>query len=189
MLIGDRVRLRAVQPSDYPLLAQWLNDSRVMLYWGRPGNTVSVAEVARLEETEAARGNSRKYVIEVDGDRAIGQIDYYDLDWRVRSAWVSILIGDEEYWSGGYGTDAMRTLLRYLFDQLALHRVTLTVHESNARAQRSYEKNGFVREGVMRDWAYFDGHWENGVVMAVLEGDYRRAVGGALSGSLPPHGA
>jgi RimJ/RimL family protein N-acetyltransferase len=179
MLIGDRVRLRAVEPADYPHIARWLNDAQVMFYWGRPGNTVAVAEVARLDQAEAARGNSQKYVIEVE-DRAIGQIDYYDLDWRVRSAWVSVLIGDKDYWSGGYGTDAMRTLLRYLFDQLGLHRVTLTVHETNARAQRSYEKNGFVREGLLRDWAYFDGHWENGVVMGVLAQDFRDKVGSPM---------
>lgn len=175
MLTGKLVRLRAVEPADYSLLTRWLNDSDVMVYWGRPGNTVSYTEVAERESRDAARGNSRKFIVEtLEGD-AIGQIDYYDLDWQARSAWVSILIADARFWGGGYGTDAMRVLLRHLFEQMGLHRVALTAHESNARAIRSYEKNGFTREGTLRDWAYFDGRWVNGVLMSVLAADFAAA--------------
>lgn len=172
MLIGERIELRAVEVADYALLWRWLNNPEVMQYWGRPGNTVSLPQVARDEEALAARDSSYKYIIQTRDAEPIGQIDYYDLDWRQRSAWTSIMIGDSEYWSGGYGTDAMRTLLRYLFEQLALHRVTLTVHESNTRAQRSYEKNGFVAEGVLREWQYFNGQWVNGIIMSVLDRDF-----------------
>jgi RimJ/RimL family protein N-acetyltransferase len=168
MLRGRLVDLRAIEPADYPLLARWYNRPDVMTYWGLPGNTVSVAEVARKEEAETFRGNSRKYLVQTKDAQPIGFVDYYDLDWQARRGWVSILIGEESYWGGGYGTDAMRTLLRYLFSQLGLHRVSLNVHESNVRAQRSYRKNGFVQEGLMRDWTYFDGRWENGILMSVL---------------------
>jgi RimJ/RimL family protein N-acetyltransferase len=68
----------------------------------------------------------------------------------------------------------MRALLGYLFMQLDLHRVALTAHESNVRAQRSYAKTGFVLEGRLRDWAFFDGQWVNGVVMSVLKDDFLR---------------
>jgi RimJ/RimL family protein N-acetyltransferase len=172
MLMGKLVNLRAVEPADYELLWRWVNMPEIMKYWGRPGNTQSLAEVAEQERMQAARGNSAKFMVETRDGRAIGQIDYYELDWQKRSAWVSILIADKEYWGGGYGTDAMRTLVRYLFRQLGLHRVSLNVHESNLRAQRSYQKVGFVREGVMRDWAYFDGQWMNAVLMSVLESDF-----------------
>lgn len=175
MIQGTIVDLRAVEEKDAVLLWRWLNDPRVMIYWGRPGATMSLTEVQNQERNESSRGNSRKYIIQTKAGEAIGQIDYYDLDWQNRSAWVSIMIGEPEYWSGGYGTDAMRSLLGYLFRQLDLHRVALTVHESNTRAQRSYEKSGFEREGVLRDWAHFDGNWVNGVLMAVLQADFRRA--------------
>jgi RimJ/RimL family protein N-acetyltransferase len=172
MLRGTRVNLRAVEPADYQLIWSWLNDASIMVYWGRPGTTLSLPEVQRREEAEASRGNSRKYIVETTEGHPIGQIDYYDLDWQNRSAWVSIMIADPDYWGGGYGTEAMRTLLTFLFVQFGLHRVALTVHESNERAQRSYEKNGFVREGVLRDWAFFDGRWHDGVIMSVLDQDF-----------------
>lgn len=171
---GTLVDLRAVEPDDIPLLARWLNDPEVMEYWGRPGYTVSVPEVESQERLQSARGTSHKYIIQAKSGEAIGQIDFYDLDWQNRSAWTSIMVGEQSFWSGGYGTDAMRTLLGYLFRQLQLHRVALNVHETNVRAQRSYGKNGFVQEGVMRDWAFFNGHWVDGIVMAVLAEDFER---------------
>jgi RimJ/RimL family protein N-acetyltransferase len=172
MLSGQKVNLRALEPSDYELIWRWMNDTVSMVYWGRPGNTVSLSEIARQEDSQALRGNSRKYMVETKDGAAIGIVDYYDLDWQARSAWVSILIGEEDFWGGGYGTDAMRTLLAYLFRQLGLHRITLTTHESNERAQRSYEKSGFVREGILRDWAYFNDRWVNGVLMSVLDREF-----------------
>jgi RimJ/RimL family protein N-acetyltransferase len=175
MLVGSRVRLRAVETADYGLLHRWLNDAEVMFFWGRPGNTQSLTEISAEEERNALRANSRKYIIEtLDQSQPIGQIDYYDLDLIARSCWTSIMIGNPEYWGGGYGTDAMRALLRYLFGQLGVHRVVLTTHQSNVRAQRSYEKNGFVQEGVLRDWMFFDGSYQAGVIMAVLEDDFRQ---------------
>jgi RimJ/RimL family protein N-acetyltransferase len=177
MLIGSRVKLRAIGPADYPLLAAWHNDPAVMKHWGRPGNTMSLEQITRREEFEASRDNSQKYIVETTEEVPIGQIDYYDLDWQARSTWVSILIGDPAYWGGGFGTDAMRVLLTYLFDQLGLHRVSLTVHEENERAQRSYRKNGFVPEGTLRDWAFYDGRWVNGLLMSVLESDFRATAG------------
>lgn len=185
MLTGNLVDLRAIEPADLELLTVWMNDPAVMLYWGRPGNTVTIAEVAENERREAARGTSRKYMIATKSGRRVGIIDYYDLDWVARSAWTSVLIGDQEYWGGGYGTDAMRTLLRYLFRQLGLHRVSLNVHESNARAQKSYAKNGFTTEGTLREWAYFDGRWVNAILMSVLDRDFEALAGKALPPSEP----
>jgi RimJ/RimL family protein N-acetyltransferase len=175
MLVGSRVRLRALEAGDYDLLHRWLNDANVMQFWGRPGNTQSLAEITGDEERNAKRGNSRKYIIEtLEQNEAIGQIDYYDLDLVSRNCWTSIMIGNPDYWGGGYGTDAMRVLLRYLFGQLDVHRVVLTTLETNVRAQRSYAKNGFVQEGVLRDWMFFDGAYQAGIIMSVLDEDFRR---------------
>jgi RimJ/RimL family protein N-acetyltransferase len=172
MLSGKLVNLRAVEPADYLLLWRWLNDPEVMFFWGRPGNTESLPEVTERELAQSKRGDTRKFIVETKDAEPIGQIDYYDLNWQHRSASVSIMLGERDYWGGGYGTDAMRTLLRYLFEQLRLHRVSLTTHETNTRAIRSYHKNGFVAEGTLREWQFFDSNWVNGVIMSVLEHDF-----------------
>jgi RimJ/RimL family protein N-acetyltransferase len=79
-------------------------------------------------------------------------IDLSGIDWVAGSAWVGIGIGEPADWGKGYGTDAMRILLRYAFAWLNLHRVTLNVFGYNERAVRSYIKCGFTEEGRMRQW-------------------------------------
>jgi RimJ/RimL family protein N-acetyltransferase len=95
------------------------------------------------------------------------------VNWPQRDAFVAIGIGERDYWGKGYGTDAMRLTLRYAFDELNLHRVTLTVWSVNERAIRSYEKAGFKREGVQRETMQRDGRRVDTVVMGVLGEEFR----------------
>jgi [ribosomal protein S5]-alanine N-acetyltransferase len=104
--------------------------------------------------------------------RFIGTARLHSIDWSDRKARLAIGIYDRRFWSHGLGTEAIRLLLQYGFDQLNLNRVELRVLEFNSRAIRSYEKCGFFREGIERDSAFVDGRWENDVVMAILKADY-----------------
>ena len=72
-------------------------------------------------------------------------------NWTPRDAFVGIGIGNRNDWSKGYGSDAMKIILRFAFTELNLRRVTLNVFEYNPRAIRSYEKTGFRHEGRMRN--------------------------------------
>jgi RimJ/RimL family protein N-acetyltransferase len=76
-------------------------------------------------------------------------------------AFVGIGIGETEYWNKGYGSDAMQIILRYAFQELNLHRVSLDVFEYNPRAIRSYQKAGFQIEGRYRQFLNREGHrWD-----------------------------
>ncbi|WP_280697080.1 GNAT family protein [Kitasatospora sp. GP82] len=68
----------------------------------------------------------------------------------------------------GLGTEALRLIVGYGFEQLGLHRISLGVFAFNPRAIHSYEKAGFVVEGVQRDALHYDGAWVDQVVMSIL---------------------
>ena len=62
------------------------------------------------------------------------------------------MIGNRDYWSRGYGTDAILTLLRAIFEEAVLQRVYLHTLAYNERAQKSFRKAGFTDlEPVHRD--------------------------------------
>lgn len=72
----------------------------------------------------------------------------------------------------GYGTDAVRVLARYLFTTRGHHRLTIDPALANERAIRCYERVGFRRVGVMREYERAaDGAWHDGVLMELLAGD------------------
>ena len=73
----------------------------------------------------------------------------------------------------GYGTDATRTLCRFGFDEMNLHRIELLVFAQNTAARRVYEKVGFAVEAVARQAHWGDGRWYDDVHMALLEGELR----------------
>jgi len=57
------------------------------------------------------------------------------------------MIGNRDYWNRGYGTDAISTLVNHIFSQMNLSRIYLKTLESNARAQKCFQKCGFTPYG------------------------------------------
>ncbi len=178
MITGRRVRLRALERSDLPKICEWLNDEEVMYYWGHPGNTRSLAEVERWHGEQVARGqqDSREYIIETLEGVAIGRIVYEHLSMKDRNAELGIQIGEKDHWGKGYGTDAIMTFLNYLFNELQLHRVWLGTESYNLRAQRCYEKCGFVREGVHRESAFVKGQYHDSIIMGILRREFNQQI-------------
>ena len=87
---------------------------------------------------------------------------------------MAIGIGEQDNWSKGYGSDAMRLMLRYGFTELNLHRMSLTVFEQNPRGIRSYEKCGFKHEGRIRDFLLRDGQRSDMLHMGILRQEWDR---------------
>ena len=118
------------------------------------------------DELRYPSSHRRTFAIEtIEDGRHIGNVMYYGLDPRAEEAELGITIGEREYWSHGYGTDTVRTMLRYLFGQLGLKRVYLHTLTWNYRAQECFRRAGFqaVRE-VRRsgyDFIYMEAHPED----------------------------
>ncbi len=90
---------------------------------------------------------------------------------------MGIGLGERENWGKGYGTDAMKIILRYAFTELNLRRVTLDVFEYNQRGVRSYEKAGFVIEGRVRGMILREGRRWDVIFMGILREDWLKQEG------------
>lgn len=72
----------------------------------------------------------------------------------------------------GYGTEAIELVLDFVFEELKLNRLQLEVYSHNERGLRAYEKNGFKREGVLREALYYQGAFSDEIIMAIIRSDY-----------------
>jgi len=173
-LRGDNVRLRAVEEGDLPLLVRWMNDPEVR-YWlhhsDRPDATVESVR-GRFGLTEE-RFPNLVWLIETLEGRPVGHLALLQMDPHHKRAELAISIGEKDCWSRGYGTDAIRTVLRHGFEELGLRRVDLHTDADNARGIRCYEKCGFVREGMMRERRLRYGKPLDMVLMAVLRDEWQ----------------
>ncbi len=86
----------------------------------------------------------RRFAIETLDGKHIGNCGYYGIDEIKGEAELGITIGDRDYWNKGYGTDAVTTLVNYIFRQTNLNRIYLKTLESNSRAQKCFQKCGFT---------------------------------------------
>lgn len=175
LLQGQRVRLGQAEPEVY---------AKTWAAWGR--NTTfyrnmseespipwSVKQRQMWAEQEEPNGRSlRLHILAHPDDRFIGFVGLYDLNTPHRDAWLGIGIGEPEYWSRGYGGEAMRLVLDYAFLELNLHRVTLDVFEYNPRAIHLYEKLGFRVEGRERRWVNRDGQRMDLIHMGILRREW-----------------
>ena len=91
-----------------------------------------------------ADGQGRVFAVETTEGKHIGNCCYYNIDWLRKEAEVGILIGDAAYWDAGYGTDAVKALVDYVFKEKGLKKVYLHTLVWNTRAQKCFNKCGFV---------------------------------------------
>jgi RimJ/RimL family protein N-acetyltransferase len=174
---GKLVRLRAYEKSDLDAVMKWVNDEEVTDLLGGEMLAYPVSSLAEEKFIEAAAAPSdrqKNFAIETLAERRyIGAISFNAIDWQSRHASIGIVIGDKSLWGKGYGTDAMRIIMRLAFDKMNLHRLWLHVHDYNQRAIASYEKCGFKREGVLREEHFARGKYHDTIVMGILESEYR----------------
>lgn len=174
ILAGERVRLRPMTPDDAEHIARWAADPDfARSQWGR----------MRKQGIEAAREfigwfdkpGSRLFAIEHEG-RVVGFANYRDLNTGDRKCEIGLGIGEKDLWSRGLGRDALRTLLRHLFEDLDLQRVGLHVIATNDRAIAAYKAAGFEVEGTERlSRRADDGTFHDMVAMAAIRGRERPA--------------
>ena len=176
MLLGERVRLRAIEREDIPTFVRWFNDPEIRRYLLMYEPMSRVKEERWFESRVEARDEFLLAIEAQVGDDwiHIGNVGLHRIDWKNRTAVFGIALGEKAYWGQGYGTDATRTMLRFAFDELNLHRVELEVYDFNPRAMRCYEKAGFQREGTRRQALFRDGCYWDVHTMAVLQTEFAR---------------
>jgi RimJ/RimL family protein N-acetyltransferase len=108
----------------------------------------------------------------LEGDHLVGYTGLEGDLFPHGEAFVGIGIGLREFWGRGYGTDAMKVILRYAFQELNLRRVGLDAFEYNQRAIRSYEKAGFVYEGRAREYLFREGRRWDLIFMGILREEW-----------------
>jgi RimJ/RimL family protein N-acetyltransferase len=172
-LISERLYLRPIERRDLPILHTFFNDPQIRALTGEVRPTSESGMEAFLERI----GNDPERVwfaiVLKDGDRVIGECGLLRMFPTWRTTDMSMIIGDQAAWGLGYGTEAVHLLLDYAFGSLNFHRIAIGVVSSNERALDFWEKAGFKREGLQRDGYFIRHHYEDFVMLSLLEDEFR----------------
>lgn len=179
LFYGELVRLCAIEPQEYSkAISQWARDSEYSrLLSGRfvCMQSSKHAKEQIIQEQEQTTLRFIEFEIRaLQKDSLLGSLGIELDDWMHGDAFVSIGLGERDYWNQGYGTDAMQVLLRYAFCELNLHRVSLNAFEYNQRALRVYEKIGFAYEGCAKQQVQRDGRRWDMIFMGILGEEWQQ---------------
>lgn len=171
-LQGEMIRLRPIGPQDVDAVWDLVSDQEGARLTGRT-RVYTRDEVAARCATIAARPNRIDLAVTTGGsDEMLGEMVLKRIDPQAGNADLRLVMRPAHR-GRGLGTEAIGLVLGMAFEGLGLHRVGLTVLSINTRAQALYEGLGFVAEGRLRE-AYRDGaRWCDGIVMGLLEEEFR----------------
>ena len=170
-LVGERIYLSPRNVEDVEIFTEWLNDFYITDYTGRSYSTITLQE--EKEYLEKEQNNKNVFaIIDLQTDKIIGSIGLHEINNINRTATLGIFIGNKEYWSKGYGSEAIQLILDFGFNYLNLNNIDLALMEFNQRALKCYEKCGFKEIGRKRKCNFINGKYYDSILMDILTEEF-----------------
>lgn len=156
---------------------RWINSEAT--FWADAGDRPMRSKAAFRRRVEEGRERQAEHPstgmwfgIQTKDGKPIGDIQLGLVMPHHRIAMLGAMIGEPDYWGGGYGTDALLLIVDFAFDWLDFHRLWLGTMSINARVIRQMEKVGFTLEARQRGWWYADGVWCDNLVYGLLRDEW-----------------
>ena len=173
------VQLRELTLDDVEDRYQWSLDTEVTKYLVVPDQypPFTREDTRRWIEASVSRENGyeQRAIVTKEGIH-IGWVDLKNFDNTNKNAELGIAIGNKEYWGKGYGMAALYSMLQIGFSEFQLEKVWLRVDKDNLQARKSYEKAGFVCEGIMRNDRLRHGEFIHRYRYSMLKEEYQSLI-------------
>ncbi|MEG0254217.1 MAG: GNAT family protein [Vagococcus sp.] len=168
----DRVYLRKLEVSDGINMYLGYQDKDLTYLTGTESDF-------SLEQIEGhilhCQGDDSRYDFAIclkASDEMIGELSVVDIEVENESAAFRISMLSLQLTGKGYGTEAIKLVVDFVFNKLNLNRLQLEVYSHNPKGIRAYEKAGFVYEGRRRQVLKIRNEFSDEIIMAILKEDY-----------------
>jgi ribosomal-protein-alanine N-acetyltransferase len=159
VLESARLRLRMLRDDDVPALFDIFGDPEVARFWSSPplsDITGARALLADIRRHFAARTLFQWGIARRTDDALMGTTTIFQIDREHRRGEIGLALG-RAHWNQGYASDAIALLIRFAFEQLDLHRLEADPDPNNAASIRLITRQGFRREGLLRERYFLNG--------------------------------
>jgi RimJ/RimL family protein N-acetyltransferase len=174
-LKGENVSLCPIRSDEEAVLkyTEWMNDEEILQWLGRNNKVTTYDEEVKWATRDIDRDDKVFNIVENRTGNLIGNCDI-SIRRGTQNGIVGICIGDKDSRDCGYGTEVMKMLIKFGFEELNLHALRLQANSENARALRCYEKAGFKVCGTEHETQWFNNRWCDTVHMEILRQDYEK---------------
>jgi RimJ/RimL family protein N-acetyltransferase len=168
--MSEIVELRELEPQHAERMLRWMQDPEI-------ADNVGLRSRPTLDRTREwiAKAQARDTVLAwaiIRAGEHVGNVVLDLIDLHLKSARLSIYVGEASARGQGAAARALRLALEHGFTGHGLERIWLTVHERNTRAALLYTRLGFRLEGILRGDFLLRGERINAVLMSILRSEF-----------------
>lgn len=170
-LVGNLVKLRALEPEDLEFLFQIENDES---FWEISHTQTPFSKYVLKQYLENAHldifetKQLRLIIEEKSSQKNLGMIDLFDFNPQHKRAGIGILI-HPEYQQKGFASEALELLIKYSFSHLQLHQLYANIIAENERSLALFTKHQFKKIGIKKDWIFFDGKMKDEILFQLIK--------------------
>jgi RimJ/RimL family protein N-acetyltransferase len=165
LLEGKKVNLKVLEKEDLPLLADWSNNLEIFSDMWFP----QMSKTEWEKKYDSFPPNTKWFLIEKKDSSKIGTVFHFLNGNYMEIGYV--LVPSER--KKGYGSEAVKIIVDYLFLSKELMRVQAITGVDNLASQRILEKAGFTKEGIIRKSAFIRGEWRDGCLFSILREEWK----------------
>ena len=170
-LQGEHTVLRGLTELDRAQLVEWRNNPELKRLTGPgPFLPVNAADIELADSDDTIQFA----ICAVQTGELAGWIALTHIVWTNRCAQLAVYLGETADRGRAWGSDAIRTLLDYAFNELNLHKVELEVVAYNEHAKAAYRKLGFALEGTKREHGERQGQRYDLEIYGLLASEFRQ---------------
>lgn len=165
-----KVQVRKFEEKDVPLKVKWINDTsnNQYLHYDLPLTLENTFRWFNRIKDDARRFDATILYESMP----VGIIGLLSIDSVNRKAEFYITLGEVSYKGKGIAEKASKLLINYAFEELGLNKLYLYTEEQNLRAQKLFEKIGFLKEGLLRQDLFIKNEYKNRFSMSILKDEY-----------------
>ena len=169
MLVGDNVRLRALEPEDLDLFYQWENDSSIwkISQTFAPFSRHLLTQYLNNAQQDIFAAKQLRLMIEKEGE-AIGTIELFDFEPVHMRAGLGIWIVQESDRRKGYAKEALTLMIEYAFFKLQLNQLYCNISSTNQPSINLFSSLDFMLIGLKKKWNKSPNGWEDELMFQLL---------------------
>lgn len=160
ILQSDNVSLKKIEDSHLEEVYSIYSNDKVFQYCGiiPKHNKETVKKMIGHFERDYHKKSRIKWGLcaNKENDRLVGIVEVFDFNQKVNMVTIGYLLA-EPYWGRGIATEAVKLLVPFLFEKVQVNRIEAEVMPPNEASKRVLLKNGFVKEGTLRQAAFWSG--------------------------------
>lgn len=169
----NRLRLREITIEDASSILGYLSDEDVMKYYGlAPFQSINDAldEIAWYQSMFNNETGIRWGITLKEQGMVIGSCGFHNMVSQHSRTDIGFVLS-KDYWGNGIAFEAVEAILRYGYEQMNFQRIQALIEPANVPSQKLVEKLGFVREGLLRNYKYTNGKFDDYYMYSLLKKD------------------